>query len=118
MSTIAPKRRGSPEAAIQRAIRDRLLFHGVMSVHVPNAGKRTIASGHRLKGEGMRPGFPDLICIGNGRTIFLEVKAPKGRLSPAQEDCHADMRRAGAVVAIVFDQDQAVAECRRAGLCA
>lgn len=39
-------------------------------------------------------GFPDLVAIGRGRILFVEVKAPKGRLSPAQqvfrEECLAN----------------------------
>lgn len=30
-------------------------------------------------------GFPDLFCFKNGRAIFIEVKAPNGKLSELQK---------------------------------
>lgn len=33
---------------------------------------------------GVTPGFADLIVISEGRVLFLEVMAPKGRLRPAK----------------------------------
>jgi hypothetical protein len=34
---------------------------------------------------GVHPGFADLMVLCDGRVLFLELKSPKGRLSPAQE---------------------------------
>lgn len=110
------KRRAAPEAAIQRAIRERLMWLGLFSAHVPNEGRRDPRTGKRLRGEGMRAGFPDLIVIGRGNTAYLEVKAPGGRLSQRQIECHADMRLRGAFIRVVTSQDEAVAACREAGL--
>lgn len=110
------KRRGNPEAAIQRAILDRLRWHGILCHHSPNEGKRAAITGKRLKGEGMRPGWPDLACYGqNGEHALLEVKAPKGRLSDAQRECHAELARRGIAVRTVTSQDEAVAALRAAG---
>ena len=109
------KRRAAPEAAIQRAIIDRLRWHGVMAIHVPNAGKRSAIAGRRVKAEGLRPGFPDLVALQGGRCAFLEVKAPKGRLSPAQVECHAELERQGFSVAVVTSQDEAIAALRARG---
>lgn len=110
-----PTRRGSPEATIQRAIIDRLRWHGILCVHIPNEGKRSAIAGRRLKADGMRPGWPDLACYQDARHALLEVKAPNGRLSPAQQECHAVLARHGFVVAVVTSQDQAVAALREAG---
>ena len=109
------KRRAAPEAAIQKAIIDRLRWHGVMCIHVPNAGKRSAIAGRRIKAEGLRPGFPDLVALQGGRAAFLEVKAPKGRLSPAQVECHAELARQGFDVAVVTSQDEALAALRARG---
>lgn len=110
------KRSGNPEAAIQRAILARLRWHGILCHHSPNEGKRAAITGKRLKGEGMRPGWPDLACYGpNGEHALLEVKAPKGRLSDAQRECHAELARRGIAVHTVTSQDEAVAALREAG---
>jgi len=110
------KRRGNPEALIQRAIIDRLRWFDVLCHHSPNEGKRTAITGRRLKGEGMRAGWPDLACYGpNGEHALLEVKAPKGRLSDAQRECHAELARKGQVVRVVTSQDEAVSALREAG---
>jgi hypothetical protein len=109
------KPRKAPEALIQRAIIDRLRFCGVLCIHIPNAGKRSAIAGRRLKGEGMRPGWPDLACYQHGRHALLEVKAPKGRLSPAQVECHAELGRHAFTVATVTSQDEAVEALRERG---
>jgi hypothetical protein len=38
-----------------------------------------------LVGMGVHAGFADLMVICEGRILFLELKAPKGRLSSEQE---------------------------------
>lgn len=106
------KRRAAPEAAIQRAIIDRLRLYGILAVAVPNEGKRTATTARRMKGAGMRPGFPDLIVMQDGQAAFLEVKAPKGRVSEAQDTMHAELTRQGMRVAVVRSQDEAIAALR------
>lgn len=43
---------------------------------------------HKVESRSAR-GWPDLICIYNGRCIFVEVKSPSGTgvLSPLQKRC-------------------------------
>jgi hypothetical protein len=108
-------RRGAPEAQIQRAIVDRLRWLGVLAVAVPNEGKRTAVTGRALKGNGLRPGFPDLICMQAGRVAFLEVKAPAGVVSGPQAAMHAELERQGMRVAVVRSQEEAVASLKRWG---
>jgi len=106
------------EAQIQRAIIDRLRFLGVLAVHVANEGKRSERAGARLKGEGMRPGWPDLACYQDGRHALLEVKRPGYRpssVSDNQRACHALLDEHGFPVAIVTSQDEAVDALRMAG---
>jgi len=116
------------EDGIQISIIERLLWHGVICHHSPNEGKRDVVTlrsgrqvsltGQRLKAKGMRPGWPDLDCAGNGKMALLEVKRPGEQLLKSQEDCHAALARVGIRVWIVHDQDEAVAACREAGLIA
>jgi len=44
-------------------------------------------------------GFPDLVLV-RDRVLFREVKAEKGRLSPAQVEWHDRLQRAGADVGV------------------
>jgi len=106
------------EAQIQRAIMARLQFLGVLAVHIPNEGKRSARAGQRLKGEGMRPGWPDIAAYQNGRHALLEVKRPGYRpsaVSDSQKDCHALLDEHGFPVAIVTSQDEAIDALRIAG---
>jgi len=106
----------APERAIQIAIRNRLALYGVVALHIPNAGRRSVVAGRRLRDEGMIAGAPDLICIcPNGRTAWLEVKAPGGRVSDRQAAFHAMLTRLGHRVAVVTDQEEAVARLREWG---
>jgi len=121
----APKKRGSPEAAIQRAIIDRLRFLGVLAVHIPNEGKRSETTGRRMKADGMRPGWPDLACYQDGKHALLEVKRPgwdwakPGTKTARREDnqraCHAELERQGFPVAVVRSQEEAIAALRAQG---
>ncbi len=104
------------ERSIQIAIKNHLIFHGIVCVHVPNAGKRSVMGGRVAKAEGLHPGFPDLILLrAGGRVGFLEVKAADGRLSPAQVDCHEMLRRQGQSLAVVRSQDEALAAVKAWG---
>lgn len=55
-----------------------------------------------------RPGVPDLVVVWRGRTVFMEVKAPGGRLSPAQCETCAAIEAAGGQVAVVRSVDEAL----------
>jgi len=110
------KRRAAPEAGLQKAILQYCLWRGIFAHHSPNEGKRTAITGRRMKAEGMRSGYPDLTCVGRGNVLFLELKAPGGVLSDAQKQCHANMRRAGARLAVVRSVEEAEIAFRDAGL--
>jgi hypothetical protein len=56
---------------------------------IPNGGARHPAVAGKLKAEGVKAGVPDLFLpvgheMWNG--LFIEMKAPKGRLSPQQKE--------------------------------
>jgi hypothetical protein len=86
------KRRGTPEADLQRAVVQTLHFalpRSAIIHHCPNevteAGLRGAKHQAILVGMGVHPGFADLVVLCDGRVLFLELKSLKGRLSPAQE---------------------------------
>ncbi|CAB4155746.1 VRR-NUC domain containing protein [uncultured Caudovirales phage] len=111
-----PKRKAQPEAAIQRAIIARLRMSGIVCHHSPNAAKRSVNGGRRVKQDGMITGWPDLTVVGpEGLVAFLEVKAPGGKLSPAQAEIGMMLMRMGQVWAEVRSQDEAVATLQQWG---
>lgn len=86
------KRRGTPEADLQRSVVTALRFalpKDAIIHHCPNeiteAGPRGAKRQAILVGMGVHPGFADLMVLCAGRVLFLEMKSLKGRLSPAQE---------------------------------
>ncbi len=81
------------EDGIQKACIDLLAIaerQGRLTyLHVPNGARLTNAKrqGGRMKALGVRAGVPDLIIVWpNGRTVWIELKAPKGVLSPSQKE--------------------------------
>ena len=86
------RRRGTPEADLQRAVVQALRFALPSSAIVHHCANEVTEPGPRgvkrqaiLVGMGVHPGFADLMVLCNGRVLFLELKSLKGRLSPAQE---------------------------------
>ena len=86
------KRRGTPEADLQRAVIQALHFALPRTAIVHHCANEVTETGPRgarrqaiLVGMGVHSGFADLIVLCDGRTLFLELKSLKGRLSPAQE---------------------------------
>ena len=55
-----------------------------------------------------RVGWPDFTVFWNGRALFLEAKWGKGKLSPAQVKCHAEIEDSGCRVFVVRDVAWAV----------
>ncbi len=101
-----------PEAVLQRQVAGYLSW-----ALPPDCWFTSIAHGSRgggdaawlrgaiWKGMGARSGVPDLLLVAQGRALFVELKAPKGRLSEAQMGCHAEIMAAGGQVAVCRSLD-------------
>lgn len=75
--------------------------------HNPD-GSITIFRPRRLK-TGLPPGFSDLFGVNKlGRAVFIEVKAPTGRLTPEQENFLKQMSRLGAYAGVARCPEDAV----------
>jgi hypothetical protein len=61
--------------------------------------------GWRTPVEGDGAGFPDIIAIKPGRVIFAELKAGKGKVTPAQEKWLLAAKAAGIEVYCWFPKD-------------
>jgi hypothetical protein len=65
---------------------------------VPNGGKRTKVVAKKLKAEGVKKGYPDLV-LDVARGIYHgwkgELKVRGGRLEPEQSELHAKLRSQG-----------------------
>jgi hypothetical protein len=101
-----------PEQAIQKTImQDHVpwrLARDVFITHIPLGGKRSKTEAAIMKGLGVQAGVPDLLAIKSGQIFFLELKAPKGRLSKEQEETQDRLRKAGAIVGTATGLDEAL----------
>lgn len=97
------------EAAIQRQIVDwvRVAAPGVVVVAVPNAARRTVSGRPTNAVAGLTAGVPDLVVImPEGKTLWIEVKSEKGRVSDAQFAFHSKLHGLGHTIAIVRSLDE------------
>ena len=85
-------RRHTPEADLQRAVVQALRVALPRTAIIHHCANEVTESGPRgakrqaiLVGMGVHAGFADMMVICDGRVLFLELKAPKGRLRPDQE---------------------------------
>ncbi len=113
-------RRGTPEADLQRAVVQALRFALPRTAIIHHCANEVTEAGPRgakrqaiLVGMGVHAGFADLIVLCAGRVLFLELKAPKGKLRPAQETFREAVLAQGfgcALVRILDDALGALAE--------
>lgn len=103
-----PKAKGHPELDAQRAVVEWLRKAGCitsMNYNEAQARERDPIKRARfwmaLRRSGVTPGFPDVTAIlPDGRTVYIEMKAPKGAVSDEQEKLHAKLRATGAIVVV------------------
>lgn len=107
-----------PEQALQRQIAQFLavaLDGNSWWSSMPLGGGGRLR-GAILHGLGVKPGLPDMVVVNDGRAIWLELKAAKGHVSPAQQECHAALARARCPVAVVRSLDEAIEALQQAGV--
>jgi hypothetical protein len=84
------------EASLQEQIVLLLRLKGYL-VHIVH---KNVANKDWVKG------IPDLHVLGNGRTLYIECKSKKGKLSPSQEEGILFLRSHGMEVRVVDDISQ------------
>ena len=109
------KRRGTPEADLQRSVVIALRFALPKTAIIHHCANEVTEPGPRgakrqaiLVGMGVHPGFADLIVLCDGRVLFLELKSLKGRLSADQEAFRDAVTAQGHGWALVRSLDDAL----------
>ena len=79
-------------------------------VAIPNAARRSLRMGARMKAEGLQSGVADLcIMLPGGRVAWLELKTLAGRQSIAQKGFEAKCKRLDHPYALARTLDEAIA---------
>lgn len=84
----------------------RLLYH------IPNEGKRSRATGARLKAEGLKAGVPDIclpVAIGKYHGLYIELKAGRNTATDKQKEWLAALASRGYCTAVCWGWEQAAA---------
>ena len=109
------KRRGTPEADLQRAVVQALRFALPRTAIIHHCANEVTEPGSRgarrqaiLVGMGVHPGFADLMVLCDGRVLFLELKSLKGKLSPDQAAFRDAVQAQGHGWALVRSLDDAL----------
>lgn len=81
---------GKPESTIENYLRRECIKRHFMCLKFTSPSKN---------------GVPDRIVIGNGKTVFVETKAPGKTTRALQDYQHKKMKQAGAVVYVADTKD-------------
>ena len=83
-------RRLTPETLIKRDIKRYLSLTGWFCFPI-------------LQGLGAWKGIPDIIACKGGQVLFIEVKAPKGKQNPYQQEFEMRIKEAGCIYLLIRD---------------
>ena len=78
--------------------------------HIPNGGKRNAREAARFKRMGVKAGVPDLflpVPRGGCHGLFIELKAPRGKLSDYQRGWIKSLKASGYAVSVCYGYDEA-----------
>ena len=104
------------ERQVQRAILkmaatcfpDVLIHHSPGGAHLAGSTTARFKQMGALKGDGLKNGFPDLVCLWTGGICFMEVKRPKlSRVSPEQKEMIERIEGMGHRIAVVRSVEDA-----------
>jgi hypothetical protein len=96
---------------------DVLIHHSPNGAHLAGSNAARFKQMGALKGDGMKNGWPDLVCVWNHGLAFIEVKRPgkAKNLSAEQIRIHAQLAECGFAVAIVTSSEEAFAFLKERG---
>ena len=101
------------EHSLQVTVLAYLTYKAAKDVNViaiPNAARRSLRMGARMKAEGLQSGVADLcIMLPGGRVAWLELKTDRGRQSIAQKGFEAKCKRLDHPYALARNLDEAIA---------
>lgn len=78
--------------------------------HIPNEGKRSLATGSKLKAEGLKAGFPDIglpVAKRGYHGLYIEMKSQKGRMSPEQKEWQKRLTKYGNLSIVCYGFEEA-----------
>ncbi len=78
--------------------------------HIPNVGKRNACEAARFKRMGVKAGVPDLflpVPRGGCHDLFIELKAPRGKVSDHQRGWLESLKASGYAVSVCYGCDEA-----------
>lgn len=110
--TAPARKRGSPERGLHitvAAFLRRALPPEILAWHTPNGEHRDPRTAAKLKAFGTLAGVPDLcILLPGGRLAMIELKAPKGAMTPGQREFRGKALALGALYAECRSLDDVV----------
>lgn len=92
-------------------LQNREISHLLFSI--PNGGHRNKITAGIMKAEGVVAGVPDLLLAypkGDYAGLFIEMKTPKGTITPNQTTMISELRRVGYKVVICRTIDDFINE--------
>lgn len=93
----------------------RMKLPAARVVAVPNAGKRGYAAQAQVKAEGLAKGFPDIICMYSGESVYFEFKGSRTMPTPEQTEWLNYLHDNGQACAVVRTAEGALGFLREQG---
>ena len=87
-----PAKRNRPEQTFQREVQEFARANEWIDWHV-------------LRSKGMRAGFPDLVLLREPDCLWVELKAPNGKVTTPQKEMHDMLRACGQTIYVWKPED-------------